>query len=71
MIIRKKSIISGIVRDIDLPITEIEWGRYTRGARMQDAFPLLTAEQREFILSGITPEEWADTFPPEQEDASE
>jgi hypothetical protein len=68
MIIRKKSIISGIVRDIDLPITEIEWGRYIRGARVQDAFPLLTAEQREFILSGITPEEWADTFPPEQEE---
>ena len=68
MLIKKTSCISGIVRVMDLPITEIEWGRYTRGALIQDAFPLLTNDQREFILTGITPEEWDEAFPPEQED---
>lgn len=29
---------------------------------IQDAFPDMTANQREFILSGITPDEWDDTF---------
>lgn len=34
---------------------------------VQDAFPLLSAEEREFIKTGITPEEWNKTFPPEEE----
>lgn len=63
MIIRKTSLISGITRELDLPITEIEWERYTRGARVQDAFPLLNADQREYLLTGTTPEEWDTVFP--------
>jgi hypothetical protein len=33
-----------------------------KGALIQDAFPMLSAEDREFLLSGITPEEWNETF---------
>jgi len=29
---------------------------------IQDAFPQLTNEDREFILTGITPEEWDNAF---------
>jgi hypothetical protein len=29
---------------------------------IQDAFPDLTADQREFIMTGITPEEWDQMF---------
>jgi hypothetical protein len=29
---------------------------------VQDAFPQLDADQREFLISGITPEEWDATF---------
>jgi hypothetical protein len=32
---------------------------------IQDAFPHLTPSQREFILTGISPEEWDATFPDE------
>ena len=67
MILRKTSLISGVTREMDLPITAIQWGRYTRGALVQVAFPDLTDDQREFILTGITPEEWAQAFPPEPE----
>lgn len=29
---------------------------------IQDAFPKLTAEEREFLMTGITPDEWNRTF---------
>lgn len=34
---------------------------------IQEVFPLLSAIDREFLLTGITPEEWTKTFPPEEE----
>jgi hypothetical protein len=34
---------------------------------IQDAFPTLTADEREFILTGITSEEWDEIFPEEDE----
>lgn len=51
---------------MDLPITEPEFSealaRYEDGAYIQDAFHMLDADQREFILTGIPPVEWAETF---------
>ena len=63
MKITRVSIISGKLHMKDLPVTEIQMERWKRGALVQDVFPELTPDQREFILSGITPDEWADTFP--------
>lgn len=40
--------------------------RYQRPS-IQEAFPSLTREEREFILTGVTPEEWQEAFPPEEE----
>jgi hypothetical protein len=37
---------------------------YERGSLLQDAFPTLPAPQREFIKSGITPDEWINMFGP-------
>jgi len=33
-----------------------------RSLMIQDAFPTLNADQREFIMTGITPEEWDAAF---------
>lgn len=33
-----------------------------KGMNIQDAFPMLNAEQREFLMTGLTPEEWDDLF---------
>lgn len=41
-----------------------------RATLVQEAFPKMSAEDREFLISGITPEVWAATFPPE-DDANE
>lgn len=33
---------------------------------IQEALPHFTADQREFLMTGITPAEWNKTFPPEE-----
>ena len=33
-----------------------------RGMHIQDAFPFLTPDEREFLLTGMTSEEWAELF---------
>lgn len=58
MKITKKSQISGEVTTMDLPITQAQIDAWSDGALAQEAFPDLTADQREFLISGITPEEW-------------
>lgn len=37
-----------------------EWVRPDRTRPIQDIFPYLSADEREFILTGITPDEWPD-----------
>ena len=36
------------------------------GELIQNAMPNLTANEREFLMTGITPEEWADICGPEE-----
>ena len=47
---------------MDLPITQAQLDAYANGAMIQDAFPNLTADQREFIKTGYTAEEWEQIF---------
>ncbi len=62
MLVTKTSIESGITRTIDLPITVDQIKAYEGGALLQNAFPNLTPDQREFFKTGITKEEWDDMF---------
>jgi hypothetical protein len=36
-----------------------------RGKLVQDEFPNMSAEDREFLMTGITPTEWNEMFPKE------
>ena len=62
--VTRQSIITKKINTMELPITQEHLDIYeTVGdILIQDAFPNLDAEQREFILTGITPQEWNDTF---------
>lgn len=71
MIIKKKSPFSGIVHEMDLPITQAQVDAWQAGEYAQVAFSNLTARQREFIMTGITEQEWNDTFPEEDEEDEE
>ena len=62
MQITRTSLASGITRSLEIPCTEEQMAAYENGALIQVAFPNLTADQREFILTGITEDEWDTLF---------
>lgn len=68
MQITRTSQLSGVTRTMDMPISVAQWSRYMQGMHIQNAFPFLTAGQREFIMTGITDEEWQKAFPKEEEE---
>ena len=58
MIIERKSVISGIVRQRDLDVTLEQIARWQGGELIQNVFPRLSPSDREFIVTGTTDEEW-------------
>jgi len=58
MLITRRSSLSGVERTMELPITAEEIARHAKGSLPGEAFPNLTPDQREFFLTGITPQEW-------------
>ncbi len=50
---------TGQTNTMDLPITAEQLNEYEAGHTLiQKVFPTLSAEDREFIKTGITPEQW-------------
>jgi hypothetical protein len=49
------------------PMEVAHW-LFLRDKLVQDAFPNMTADDREFLMTGITPAEWAAMFPKEEGD---
>lgn len=63
MWIKRKSAISGIERNRNIPVNPDDFMAWQSGlGNIQDIMPYLNDDDREFILSGITPEEWDDAF---------
>jgi hypothetical protein len=48
-------------------VKQIDLDAFEDGALIQDAFPYLTNDQRELIMTGLTDEMWDDMFPNEEE----
>lgn len=49
---------SGKERTLDLDITTEELAAFNAGELVQRAFPRLTEDEREFVLTGMTHDEW-------------
>lgn len=64
MIVEKQSIVSGKVYQMDINITEEQLFNFINGRSglAQEAFPDLSIDEREFIISGIHPDEWNELF---------
>jgi hypothetical protein len=60
MLITRQSLISGIIRTLEIPVTAEQLDAWRAGVYIQDAMPELEPAQREFIMTGITAEEWAE-----------
>ena len=58
MLIQKRNIFTGLTRVLDIPITKEQYDRWQGGELIQKAMPHLTADQREFMISGTLPHEW-------------
>jgi hypothetical protein len=69
MLVTRKSIVSGKEHTMNLDVTEAQLQELqSPGRRMiQDIFPNLPADEREFLLSGTTPEEWKAIFGGDEE----
>lgn len=66
MKITRQSSVTGVTRTLDLPVTEQQILEWKTGKLIQDAMPKLTDDQREFIKSGISPDEWEELFEEEE-----
>jgi len=62
MTITRTSSLTGITRTKEINVTEEEILAWNMGALIQDAMPQLSADEREFIKTGITGEEWDQLF---------
>ena len=62
MIVMKTSMFTGKTNTMDLDITREQYDKWKDGMLIQDAMPNLTADEREFMISGVTPEEWSQLF---------
>ena len=63
MIVTRKSAITGKVRTRNISVRPEDLALYESGAiSIADAMPYLNAADREFILCGITRNEWQDAF---------
>lgn len=67
MKITRVSDLTGIEHTMNLDITEEQLARYNSGVMVQHAFPHLTPAEREFIMTGTTPEEWDQFVPPDED----
>tara|TARA_R100001198_G_C5134257_1_gene151045 strand:+ start:484 stop:675 length:192 start_codon:yes stop_codon:yes gene_type:complete len=62
MLIERKSTLSGNVNVMDIDVTPMQVASWEQGELVQNAMPNLSADEREFIMTGITPTEWDEMF---------
>lgn len=63
MLITKRSPISGQLNSLELDITQAQLDEYNTGKKLvQNIFPNLTRDEREFLISGTTAEDWSNAF---------
>lgn len=62
MIITRTSTLSGHISSMNIDVTLEQVASWEQGELVQNAMPNLSADEREFIMTGITPTEWNEMF---------
>ena len=62
MLITRRSMISGEINTLEIDCTLEQIAAWEAGVKIQDALPNVPAPLREFVKSGITPQEWTAMF---------
>jgi len=60
MQITKTSMLSGRTRTREINVTQEQLDLWQSGVLIQEAMPQVPAEDREFIMTGCTEEEWTE-----------
>ena len=58
MIVERKSRLTGVLHKKDIDVTTEQLSRCEAGELIQNVCPHLSATDREFIMTGITEQEW-------------
>lgn len=58
MKITRTSMLTGKTHTRDIQVTEEQLEQWRKGRHIQWVLPHLSADDREFLLTGSTPEEW-------------
>jgi hypothetical protein len=64
MLVTRTSRMSGVTRTLDIPVTQEQLNVWESGTVIQAAMPNLSDSEREFIMTGMTDEEWDSLFDP-------
>ena len=62
MLITRTSPFSGNTNSMEIEVTQEQLSSWESGVLIQNAMPNLSADEREFIMTGITPAEWDSAF---------
>jgi len=62
MKVTRLSPVSGVRHTMELDVTAKQIVSWEKGEMIQNVFPHLTAGEREFIKTGITPDDWDNLF---------
>ena len=71
MQITKTSMFTGVTRTIEIDVTQEQMNRWQNGVLIQHAMPHLSANDREFLMTAVTPEERDDALIEEENDEEE
>lgn len=66
MLITRTSPLTGRTQSLEIDVTAEQIKEWSNGALIQEVMPQLSADEREFIISGCTPEEFDFLFPEEE-----
>ena len=61
-LLTKKSMLTGSWNQREINVTEEQVNRWQAGELIQDVMPNLSADDREFLMTGSTPDEWDEVF---------
>ena len=62
MLIAKTSSLTSKTHQMEIDVSDKQIALWMEGALIQDVMPNLTPEEREFLMTGITPAEWDEAF---------
>ena len=71
MKITRTSMTSGNINTMDIDVTFAQYQSWIDGENILVAMPHLSADEREFIKTGITPTEWQELFGDDEEEDEE